>query len=198
LTKNLLFATFLFFGVYAVQAQCSTWVDPSPTNAWTDFGTVPCTGDSLEITAFEVYKSEVYALAGVVEGGAYSFGMCNGPKAYSWVPDDTVIAPSGAINNFRPGVICGIIWTASESGTYLLVINEEGNCGVAGAIGNGYPKLITVSGGVECLPTPVFVEGSESFESGSLPECWQLIDADGDGSNWYPSNSDAFEGKFSI
>lgn len=83
-----------------------------------------------------------------------------------------MIAPSGAIDNFRPGVIRGIIWTASESGTYLLVINEEGNCGVAGAIGNGYPKLITISGGVDCLPAPVFVEGSESFESGSLPQYW--------------------------
>ena len=109
MTKNLLFATFLFFGMYAVHAQCTTWVDPSPTNGWTDFGTVPCTGDSLEITAFEVYKSAAYALARVVTGGACSFGMCNGPGASSLVPDYTVIAPSGAIDNFGLGLICGII-----------------------------------------------------------------------------------------
>lgn len=185
--KNLLFAGLISMISISVSAQCEDWVNPTPTTGWTDFGSLPCNGESHEITAFEVYQSEAYRLEGALVGGNYTFSVCNGSGAGAWVPEFTIIAPSGAIDAFGAGDGdgCSITWTASEEGTYLVVINEAGNCGVEGADNGGFPMISTNSGGADCLPPPVFVEGAESFEgSTDLPACWQAIDADGDGHNW--------------
>jgi len=138
---------------------CNTWVDPSPTTGWTDFagqfGGAPCNSGSgcpfNEITDIEVWKSEAYSLPNVVAGSSYTFSHCNGPGAGSWVPDYTIIAPGGAIDasGAGDGDGCSITWTASVSGTYLIVINEAGSCGVAGSVDNGFPA-ITCSGAVPC------------------------------------------------
>lgn len=183
--KNLLFTAGLFFAVTTINAQCTDWVDPTPEAGWTNFLTPPCTGEFDEDTEIELWKSEAYATT-LVEGGTYSFSHCNGPGAGSWVPDYTIIAPSGAIDAFGAGDGdgCTITWTASEDGDYLIVINEAGNCGVAGTVDNGFPRLETISDGVPCGDAPVFVEGAESFEGDELPECWQIVDADGDDFNW--------------
>ena len=183
--KNLLFAGLAMLTSIAVSAQCTDWVDPTPTDGYLSFGDVPCTGESREITSFEVYKSEAYILASIQIDDNFTFSMCNGPGAGTWVPEFTVIAPSGAVDAFGAGDGdgCSITWTATEAGIYLIVINEAGNCGVGGDIDNGYPMITTNSGGVAC---PLFLDGAESFESadGSLPDCWQAIDADGDQENW--------------
>jgi len=183
--KNLLFAGLAMLTSVAVSAQCMDWVDPTPTDGYLSFGDVPCTGESREITNFEVYKSEAYILASVQIDDNFTFSMCNGPGAGTWVPEFTVIAPSGAVDAFGAGDGdgCSITWTATEAGIYKIVINEAGNCGVGGDIDNGYPMITTNSGGVAC---PLFLEGAESFEStdGTLPDCWQAIDADGDQQNW--------------
>jgi hypothetical protein len=139
-------------------AQCENWLNPSATTGWTDFNTsfggAPCndgTGCPFnEIDAFEVFAAEAYAVDNFTVGGTYKFSICNGPGAGTWVPDFTIIAPSGAVDAFGPGDGdgCTITWTASESGTYTIVINEAGACGGGANTGtsNGYPALTCVSG----------------------------------------------------
>jgi hypothetical protein len=131
--------------------ECLDWVDPSPTTGWsnfnTEFGGAPANDGTgcpvFEITDFEVWMSEAYAMDNVVAGTSYTFSHCNGPGAGSWVPDYTIIAPSGAVDAFGAGDGdgCSITWTASESGTYLIVINEAGNCGNGAQIDNGHPSI---------------------------------------------------------
>ncbi len=117
---------------------------------WTDFnnpdngGGAPTTaGETNEITDFEVWASEAYTIDGFVQGNEYTFSMCNGPGAGSWIPDFTVIAPSGnvVVYGLDTDSTCSITWTASESGTYIIGINEAGNCGVAGGVDNGHPAI---------------------------------------------------------
>lgn len=138
---------------------CLTWVDPSPTTGYTDFNTnfggAPCNSGAgcpvNLISDFEVWKGEAYAMAGITAGSSYTFSHCTGPGAGSWVPEYTIIAPGGAVDAFGPGDGdgCSITWTASASGSYLIVINEAGNCGTAASVDNGFPS-ITCSGTVPC------------------------------------------------
>lgn len=142
-------------------AQCLDWQNPSPTSAWVDynneFGGAPCddgTGCPFnELQAFEVFASEAYALDNVIQGGSYQLSICNGPNAGSWVPEFTIIAPSGAVDAFGPGDGdgCTISWTASEAGTYILVLNEAGQCGggTNTATPNGF-LAVTCTGGAVC------------------------------------------------
>ncbi|MEZ5023847.1 MAG: T9SS type A sorting domain-containing protein [Chitinophagales bacterium] len=145
---------------------CETWINPTPTTGWVDFNTTfggaPCddgTGCPFnEITTFEVWASEAYEVDNFIAGGEYTFSMCNGPGAGSWVPEFTIIAPSGAVDAFGAGDGdgCSISWTASESGTYLIVINEAGLCGTSTntATDNGFPALTCNSGGLAVCPIP--------------------------------------------
>ena len=196
--KNLLLTALSALTAYTAHAQCMEWTDPSPPGVYLTIGDAPCTGQSYT-TSYEVYKSEAYLLANVYAGDNFTFDICTGAGAGTWVPDFTIITPSGGVDAFGPGDGdgCSITWTATESGNYTIVINEAGNCGVAGDIDNGYPTITTNSGGNDC---PVFLEGAESFESedGSLPACWQTVDADGDGLNWEIITNEGFEGDNSI
>lgn len=189
--KNLLYTALFSVLSIGAYAQCTDWVNPSPTGGWSDFGTMfngaPCTGESNEIDVFQVNASEAYVMPSVLTGGNYTFSICNGPGAGSWVPDFTIITPTGLVDAFgnNDGDICSITWTATETGTYAIVINEAENCGVANEIDNGFPMITTNSGGAECALAPVMLEGAESFEASTdLPACWKVIDADGDGHNW--------------
>jgi len=131
--------------------ECLDWVSPTPTTGWPDFnnqfGGAPANeGDGCPVyafTTFQVWMSEAYAMDNVVEGTSYTFSHCEGPGAGTWVPEYTIIAPSGAIDAFGAGDGdgCSITWIASESGTYLIVINEAGNCGNGAQIENGYPSI---------------------------------------------------------
>src|SRR5690554_3817222 len=66
---------------------CMSWQDPSPTTAWNDFNTefggAPCDDGSgcpfNEIQLFQVNGSEAYTVNGFMEGGQYTFSICNGP-----------------------------------------------------------------------------------------------------------------------
>ncbi|MEM9820885.1 MAG: T9SS type A sorting domain-containing protein [Bacteroidota bacterium] len=139
---------------------CESWLRPTTSTGWTDFNTqfggAPCdpgTGCvTNEITAFEVFASEAYAMDNIVLGGSYTFSMCNGTGAGTWVPDFTIIAPSGTIDAFGlgDGDGCSISWTASEGGTYLIVINEAGQCGGGNntMTANGFPAI--TCDGVAC------------------------------------------------
>lgn len=151
----------------SASAQCTQWLNPSPTSGWTDFnssfGGAPCddgTGCPFnEITDFEVFAAEAYAVDGFQSGGTYSFSMCNGPGAGSWVPEFTIIAPSGNVDAFGAGDGdgCTITWTATEDGRYLIVINEAGACGGGPnvSVDNGYPALSCVSDGNALCDDPV-------------------------------------------
>ncbi|MBI1225260.1 MAG: T9SS type A sorting domain-containing protein [Bacteroidetes bacterium] len=141
-------------------AQCLTWSSPTPPSTYNSFNNIflgaPCDGGSgcpfNEITAFEVFASEAYICNNFLAGGTYAFSICNGPGAGTWVPEFTILAPSGAVDAFGPGDGdgCTITWTASETGDYIIIINEAGNCpgGPNTNVGNGYPALTCLSGAV--------------------------------------------------
>ncbi len=142
-------------------AQCTSWQNPTPTTGWNDFNTqfggAPCNDGTgcpfYEIDDFGVTAVEAYSINNFIEGGTYAFSMCNGIGAGSWVPEFTIIAPSGHVDAFGPGDgdSCTITWTATESGTYLIVINEAGFCGVSPNEFNynGFPAL-TCLGNTPC------------------------------------------------
>ncbi len=210
-------ASLLFFWSLAIShsfAQCEDWLNPAPGGGWTDFNTTfggaPCddgTGCPLnEITAFQVFASEAYSVDNFQAGGTYSFSMCNGVGA--WVPEFTIIAPSGNIDAFGPGDGdgCTITWTASEDGTYLIVINEAGQCGGGPntQTDNGFPAL-TCSAGTSCDPC----EAGTLTTTGSISVCpgetFDIVATDGSvpgsgGHGWFFSNSQggtgALEGNF--
>lgn len=110
----------------------------------TMFGGAPTTeGTTNEITDFEVYASEAYGIDGFVQGNEYTFSACNGPGAGSWALDFTILAPNGDVVAYGVDAdsSCSITWTAPEDGTYIVIINEAENCGVANSINNGYPAI---------------------------------------------------------
>ncbi len=188
------------FAAFSSFAQCEEWASPTPTTAWNDFGSFPCDGATSEITGFEIWQSEAYSFENGIEGASYTFSNCNGASG-TWVPEYTVIAPSGAIDAFGAGDGdgCSITWTASESGTYVVLINEAGNCGIEGSDDNGFPAITTNSGGSACPPPPIALEGAESFEGGVLPTCWTIVDADGDGNNWnFAAGLPGFESDWAV
>ncbi|MBR9920707.1 MAG: T9SS type A sorting domain-containing protein [Bacteroidetes bacterium] len=160
----LLLAAGLFFGTSQdLNAQCEDWLNPSPETGWTDFdgmfGGAPCDDGSgcafNEITGFEVFAAEAYSVSNFIAGGSYTFSMCNGTGGTAWVAEFTIIAPSGAVDAFGAGDGdgCSITWTATEDGTYLIVINEAGACGGGDntATSNGFPAL-TCNSGAPCEP----------------------------------------------
>lgn len=143
---------------------CLNWVAPSPTTGWInfnqDFGGAPCNDGTgcpfYEIDAFSVWASEAYEIDGFIQGGTYAFSMCNGTGAGSWIPEFTIIAPNGAVDKsgLGDGDGCTITWTASQSGTYLIVINEAGHCGGGSNLStdNGWPAITCISN-ANCIPS---------------------------------------------
>lgn len=199
MNKILLIAGALVFGAFSANAQCEQWLLPAQDQGYNDFQPAPCTGESSEVE-FSVPSSLAFA-SDLTTGAEYAFSLCNGPDAGAWVPDFTIIAPSGAID--ASGVDadeCTITFTASETGTYFLVINAEGSCGVDNEIAGGWPMFTTVSGGADCPPPAVMIPGAESFEGGVLPDCWMTMDEDGDGFGFelLEENALAFDGDFSM
>ena len=176
-------------------SQCLEWSNPSAEVGYSIFGSVPCTGDTLGTNSFEVWQSDAYEIENLEAGGTYEFYHCDGAGA--WTPEYTVIAPSGTIDASGAGTGCSISWTASESGTYLVAVNEVDSCGVSGTDDNGFPTLITLSGGTDCIAPPVFIEGAESFEADTLPGCWVSYNQDDDVFGWFIDNNptNAFEGQ---
>lgn len=153
------------FAASFAYSQCTEWVQPSPTTAWPDFnnqfGGAPCTENpplTFEITAFEVWQSEAYAISNVKAGASYTVGACNGPDgtpSNSWFKSYTVISPSGNIDAFGrdAGSSCELTFTATETGDYIIAVNRAGssNCGVFSNSDGGYFSL-TYNGGGSCDP----------------------------------------------
>lgn len=199
--KSLLIAAAFTFAVSSSFSQCLEWANPAPPNVFGDFGNFPCDGQSTSFE-FDIFKSLAFGVDNAIEGASYTFSHCDGENAGSWIPEYTIIAPSGEVEAFGAGDGdgCSITWTATEAGFYVIVINEAENCGVGDPEApNGQPTLTTNSGGSECPPPPVIVEGAESFEGGELPTCWTIVDADGDGINWnFAEGLPGFESDWAI
>lgn len=136
------------------QAQCTTWVNPTDSSGWSDFnsqfGGAPTPDGSgncatNEITAFEVYADEAYAMNNIQQGVTYTWSACNGTGGTAWPLMFTIINPSGTVDAYgtNAGSNCALSWTASETGTYLIVVSEVGACGTSANAGtnNGYPSI---------------------------------------------------------
>ncbi len=195
-------ATLLFMlGLAANQlgAQCLTWTSPAPPASYNNFnvtfGGAPCNAGTgcpfNEITTFEVYASEAYVANNFQAGGIYAFSICNGPSAGTWVPEFTILAPSGAVAAFGPGDGdgCTITWTATESGAYKIVINEAGHCpgGPNTSVGNGHPAL-TCLGGAVCPTTPCASGELASTAPVSVCGATATFDIATDGTEVIPAN----------
>ncbi|MEM9050620.1 MAG: choice-of-anchor J domain-containing protein [Bacteroidota bacterium] len=175
--------------------QCNQWANPTSDQAYSVFPDLPCNGEMSPPASFQIWQSDAYEIPNVLEGATYTFSHCEG--AGTWVPEYTVYAPSGSVEAFGSGVDgCSFTWTATESGLYIIAINEAENCGISGSTNNGFPTITTESGGTNCVEPPVFVEGAESFEDDNLPECWARSDEDGDILNWFvfDDSTKAFDG----
>lgn len=147
-----------------VQAQCLDWLLPGAGQGWGDFNTMfggaPCGTDGVcpvnEITEFEIYADEAYAMNNIQAGGSYTFSACNGTGGTAWDLYITIVAPSGAVDAFglNPGSICALTWTASESGTYLIGISEAGHCGTSSnaEVANGFPAITCSGPATNCPP----------------------------------------------
>ncbi|MBP8824793.1 MAG: T9SS type A sorting domain-containing protein [Flavobacteriales bacterium] len=167
----LLFAGALTLAGLNAQAQCTTWVAPTPTSGWVDFtsqfGGAPTpdgAGNCVtnEINAFEVFADEAYAMENITAGVTYTFSACNGTGGTAWSLMFTIVAPSGAVDAFglNAGSSCALSWTASETGSYLIVVSEDGACGTSANAGtsNGFPSI--TCGGVVGIAD---VAGAASF-----------------------------------
>jgi hypothetical protein len=140
------------FVTVAMNAQCTEYVGGPYTN-FNTLGGAPEPGEEIEIETFEIWESEAYLLDGVIEGETYKFSACNGAGVGSW-EIDYAIGPAEddgetliVVDAFGldDGFDCEITFTASASGTYLLVINEVDNCGVEGFVDNGFPKIENIT-----------------------------------------------------
>ena len=193
--KSTLFIALFSLLSFNLFSQCLDWASPTAEVGYSVFESIPCNGDTLAETSFEVWQSDAYEIENLEAGTTYEFYHCDGAGA--WIPEYTVFAPSGAIDAAGAGTGCSISWTASESGTYTVAVNEAGNCGIAGSTDNGFPSLITRSGGTDCPSPPVLIEGAESFEADTLPDCWVSYNEDGDIFNWFidSATADAFDGE---
>jgi len=173
----------------SAQQPCLDWQSPFPTGGWQDFnslyGGAPQMIDDVcplyEINTFPIWSSEAYQVDGITAGIYYTFSNCNGLGAGSWIPDYTIIAPSGAVDAFGlgNGDGCSITWGATESGTYLIVINELGACGVENFIDNGFPAL-TCHGGISIgniITGNVFIDFdcNGEFDGDEVPAPGQLV-----------------------
>lgn len=159
LRTGIFLGSFVLLGA-AANAQCLSAANGPWINFNSNFGGAPCddgTGCPLnEINTFEIWASEAYALDNVVAGGTYTFSACNGADGdgtggNAWPLTFTVISPSENVDAFGldSGSNCALTWTASESGIYLILVNEEGACGDTTnanmSVNNGFPAVTCAS-----------------------------------------------------
>lgn len=143
------------------EEPCTNWSLPSPTTKNQQFNTLfggaPCdygNGSPIhQITTSQVVASTAFEVQNFIEGGVYTFSICNGPNAGSWIPDFTILAPNGDVEAFGNGIGCAITWTASQSGTYTIIINQESSCGISNGQLNGFATLTSQNGTAICDPT---------------------------------------------
>jgi len=162
-----------FMQTSQVYGQCLDFA----AGPFTNFGMAPCddgTGCPINALPFEAFASEAYIVTDFVAGAGYAFNICGGAGAGAWVPDFTIIAPSGAVDAFGAGDGdgCTISWTASESGSYQILINEMGECGGGPNVGTdgGVPSL-TCTDGVACAPVVTICDAGTLVTTDSVDVC---------------------------
>lgn len=159
--------------------------DPCLVSAdtWGDLGAAPCVDGACVpadagYTTFGVYGSETYILENVQAGYDYVFDMCSGVGAGNWIPEIAIVAPDGTTIdawNGEPATgstlthanQCSLEWTATQSGTYSIIINELGtaagdapgqvDCATSYTIDNGNPTVLC---GTNPAPCPVCEVGT--------------------------------------
>ncbi len=116
----------------------STYVDLNNAGGAPCFDGTTCvpTDPGFTTIGIGVYGSESYILDNVQAGFDYVFDMCSGVGAGSWIPEITIIAADGttidatnvasSTSGATHGIQCTLSWTASQSGTYTIMINEMG------------------------------------------------------------------------
>jgi hypothetical protein len=149
----------------ASYAQCtvgaSTWIDLNNAGGAPCFDGTSCAITDPNFTTFGVWGGDAYLLDNVQAGADYVFSMCTGFQAGAWVPTVSIVAPSGAIDGFNSGAgtfldNCSLSWTATESGTYTIIIHRVGDaCGVAFLTDNGNPTVSCGANPAQCGPPPV-------------------------------------------
>ena len=161
-----------------------TNVDPCLTSAdtWGDLNTAGaapcndgngCTPTDPNFTTIGIYGSETYLLDNVQAGFDYVFDMCSGLGAGSWIPEIAIVAPDGTTVNAWNGEAatgssltffdqCSLGWTATQSGTYSIIINQLGtaagdapnqvSCTTSYVVNNGNPTVLCGPNEASCLP----------------------------------------------
>lgn len=139
------------------------------------FDGVQCLTTDPAFAGIGVYGSEAYLLDNVEAGFDYVFDMCSGTGAGSWIPEITILAADGttidadnmasASSGQSHGQQCSLAWTASQSGTYTILINEMGtaigdapnqvNCITTYSVDNGNPTVTCGQNPFPCVPCDV-------------------------------------------
>ncbi|MCZ4407777.1 fasciclin domain-containing protein [Cryomorphaceae bacterium 1068] len=107
-----------------------------------EFGVCP----TNQLTGFEAWASESYTVDNFVAGQEYTFSICDGPGAGTWDAELTVFDPDGGLVAIAQD--CQITWTAPVDGTYIIGIQEVGECGDSSpnqGTNNGFPTLSCTS-----------------------------------------------------
>jgi hypothetical protein len=152
-------------------------------DTWGDLGAAPCVDGACVpadpgYIAFGIYGSETYTLTNVQATYDYVFDVCTGVGAGSWIPEIVILAPDGTTIdawNGEPATgstlthadQCSLEWTATQSGTYSIIINELGtangdapgqvDCTTSFATDNGNPTVLC---GTNPAPCPVCEAGT--------------------------------------
>lgn len=153
--------------------SADTWVDLNNNGAAPCNDGNGCTPTDAGFTTFGIYGSETYLLDNVQAGYDYVFDMCSGVGAGSWIPEIAIVAPDGTTVDAWNGEAatgssitfldnCSIGWTATQSGTYSIIINELGtaagdapnqvDCNTSYAVDNGNPTVECGVNEAPCLP----------------------------------------------
>lgn len=146
----------VFLGLWSatVFGQCTTadatYGDLNTAGGAPCFNGTTCATTDPDFTTIGigVYGSEAYLLNDVQAGFDYVFNMCSGFGAGSWVPAITIVTPTNQVDAFSLGTTgtfqdnCALAWTATESGTYRIVIHRAGDpCNTAFNTDNGNPTV---------------------------------------------------------
>ncbi|MBI1287120.1 MAG: T9SS type A sorting domain-containing protein [Flavobacteriales bacterium] len=156
-------------------SSANTWVDLNTAGGAPCFDGSQCIVTDPGYSGIGVFGSETYLLSNVQAGYDYVFDMCSGFGAGAWIPEITIVAADGTtIDAWNGGYAtgssltfndqCSLEWTASQSGTYYIVINELGtaagdapsqtDCGTSLQVDNGNPTVTCGTNPYTCPPPP--------------------------------------------
>ena len=144
------------------------------------FNGTDCNENDGAFAGFGLYGSEAYPIDNIEAGFEYTIDMCSGTGAGAWIPEITIVAADGTTVdawNGEPATgstltfanNCTLNWTATQSGTYTIIVNELGTfsgdapaqtgCGVTLAVDNGNP-LVTCGPTTPALCLPPDFDGA--------------------------------------